>query len=75
MSFMNFYSFKSNSTISFNKQLNKMINFKNQKVDPLSLTVKASKSGAFTSSVLQHSYTKKRKLIDIEKLKDHSSDR
>ena len=52
-----------------------MINFKNQKVDPLSLTVKASKSGAFTSSVLQHSYTKKRKLIDIEKLKDHSSDR
>ena len=72
---MNFYSFKSNSTISLNKQLNKMINFNNQKVDPLSLTVKASKSGAFTSSVLQHSYNKKRKLIDIEKLKDYSSDR
>ena len=52
-----------------------MINFKTQKVDPLSLTVKASKSGGFTSSVLPHSYTKKRKLIDIEKLKDYNSDR
>ena len=56
-----------------------MINFKDQKVDPLSLTVKASRTAGFTSGVLHHSYTKKRRLEqlnkDIGNLKDGKFDR